>query len=183
MTLLDKLKEKAYGYDIKQYLYYLEAIGFDGERAELYEYFSYCEDCINDVVSDFNAKLKENGSEVFYEVNFVNSYYFKIQKIVGSQEYSPERDSFTMCKKCNELIDTQVFHTHSHQEIEALLPKSLKIEHLSNRECYVVYELLTSDLALEKHPEEIEELKIKFHIDNDTELSKHKNPHPKRIES
>ncbi|MCU7570439.1 hypothetical protein [Riemerella anatipestifer] len=166
MTPLDKLKEKADGYDIKKHLYYLEAIGFDGERAELYGYYSYCEDCINDVVSDFNAELKEKGSEVFHEVNFVNSYYFKIQKIVGSQEYSPERDSFTMCEKCYELIDTQVLHAFSHQEIEALLPNSLKIENLSNRECYVIYELLTSDLALEKHPEEIEELKAKFHNDN-----------------
>ncbi|ATL45434.1 hypothetical protein CQS02_20080 [Elizabethkingia miricola] len=149
----DKYAQK----QLKSDLYYAVAYDkYDNPLGEVNGYYSYCEDCKNDMEEEFNETLKNNPSEL--DINSNDEAEVSYIKMLC--EGSPERDDFEYCQGCYELIYVGVLHTMD-QEITHYLgeKQNLHIKHLSDADCYRIHELMHN---CSRYKELIEKLKEKI---------------------
>ena len=169
MEPLKEITERAKKFEengLKYGLFYLIAVDKEEDQVcEVDGEYSYCEDCIEEVVKEYNDKLKTGKTEDF-EFNCYDEEIPLIQKIMFIEESSPERDDFLYCEKCGDLIYTSVLNTLP-QELEYWLDEevSVNLADLKNYECYIIKELFDC----KKHPELLSQLREKIQTQNEPE--------------
>lgn len=121
---------------------------------------AYCENCIDEVVEDWKAKIKEEP--------LLAAPDFKELAIVESDLERGERWNY--CSSCMELIDTNV--EYSTRELEALLQDlqdfekydggiyKVEFSDLQNDAilCYQIHDALSSDICKEYQPKALNKL-------------------------
>lgn len=166
--ILSKIKIRAKNFEDnndKYGLHYLiGADDNDNQVTEVDGHNSYCDDCINEVVTEYNNKLKNSPNKIGYGCSEETFKY--VVKILMTEESSPERDDFCYCDNCGRLISTVgVLHTFS-QEIEHWLDAdtSVNFNELEDQDCFIINELIEN--AIDEYPELIKNLKTKIKLEN-----------------
>lgn len=168
MNYLELLQSKAQEHEENEMcwsLNYLVGFNKDGDSCEINGSESYCDDCISEKVDEMQKLLQEKGSKHIHEEFDCSREDIILTGIGYSEESSPESDDFETCYNCGKSIHTSVLHTFN-QEFEYYYDQNLKVSDLSNCDCFRINELITSEDALERHPELIEKLKYKLSEQN-----------------
>lgn len=171
MNYLELLQSKASEHEEKEMCWSLNyLVGYDkhGDFCEINGSESFCDDCISEKVNEIQKLLEEKGSKHIHEEFDCSRSDIVFTEIGYSVESCPESDDFESCCDCGKSIHTGVLHTN-YQEFEYYLDddKNLKIFDLSNLDCFIINELITSEDALERHPELVEKLNLKLKNQND----------------
>jgi hypothetical protein len=170
MNYLEILQQKSSEHEENEMCWsknYLVGFDADGNSCEINGNESYCDDCISDKVNEIQLLLDTNGSEYIHSEFDCSWSDIVFTKIGYSEEGSPESDDFETCEDCGKSIHTGVLHTLD-QEFQHYLEDStsLKLDDLTNCDCFRINDLITSDDAIERHPELVEKLKQKLSEQN-----------------
>ena len=154
--------EKGMEYKVKSDCCYISYLDTDDYIRTLDQYNceTYCEDCIDEVVSKLSDKIKNKDDEIEIPEDFLKLDY--------QVESSPENQNFTICGNCGNIIRSGIIW--SEQEIEhwtGLSDEKMKECIESELERYELMELFDpTDGAVHEYPEEtksIAEKVIRIH--------------------
>lgn len=168
MDIFNEIKIRAEKFEDnndKYGLNYLIGVDQDDDQVtEIDGHNSYCDDCIDKVVDEYQLKLKQSPNELDYGCS--EERFKDVIKILMTEESCPERDDFCYCDNCGNLISTVgVLHTFS-QEIDHWLDDDVSVDlnELEDRDCFILNELIEN--AVSDWPELISKLKRKIELEN-----------------
>lgn len=170
MEIFNIIKHRAEKFETENNKYNLHyLIGVDEHNNQVTEINgdnSYCNDCVDEVLKEYNKKLKETPYEL--DFNCTDEEFNNVKEILITEEGSPEKDDFCICENCHRLISTvNVLHTFT-QEIDHWLESDVSIDlnDLKDEDCFILNELIENA----DYPELISQLKNKIKSDNQSQL-------------
>lgn len=170
MRYFDILEKRALHFEENKIcwsLNYLVGYDFEGNYCEINGYETFCDDCIQEQIDKLSKILDERGSKYVHDHYDCSRDEFEITEIGYMEENCPETDDFCLCDSCGKLIHTSVLYTTDEEHCYYLQPEvSLKLNDLSDCDCYRIYNLITAADSISKYPRQVKLLKQKLNKQN-----------------